>query len=139
MENFTPISSLIGGGLIGIAAAMVLLLLGRQAGASGIFGSLFTLSSWRDGWQPAFIAGLLVPPFALWILDPSRLTDIEITSNLLLLVAGGLLTGFGTQLGAGCTSGHGICGIGRFSARSILSVVIFLGVAMLVATGMASL
>ena len=139
MYEFTPVSALIGGGLIGISAALMLLLLGRQTGASGIFGSLFTLEGWQSPWRPAFIAGILIPPMLLWFIEPERLTGIQITASPSLLILGGFLTGLGTQMGSGCTSGHGICGIGRLSARSLMSVFIFLSVAMAVATIGASL
>lgn len=139
MYEFTPYSAILGGALIGLSAAILLLGIGRQAGASGIFGGLFTLSGLQQSWRLAFVGGLLVPPLFLWSIEPTALTDIQISSNLWLLILAGLLTGFGTQLGAGCTSGHGICGIGRLSPRSIAAVIIFLSIAMATATGVSFL
>lgn len=125
MHNFTPYSALIGGALIGLAAALMLLLSGRIAGVSGIVGSLLRPARGDWGWRLAFVAGLVVAPLLVqWATD--KPVSITIDSNLALLVSAGLLVGFGTSLGSGCTSGHGVCGISRLSPRSILATVVFM-------------
>lgn len=125
MHNFTPYSALIGGALIGLAAALMLLLSGRIAGVSGIVGSLLRPAKGDWGWRLAFVAGLVVAPLLVqWATD--KPVSITIDSNLALLVSAGLLVGFGTSLGSGCTSGHGVCGISRLSPRSILATVVFM-------------
>ena len=125
MHNFTPYSALIGGALIGLAAALMLLLSGRIAGVSGIVGNLLRPAKGDWGWRVAFVAGLVVAPLLVqWATDNP--VSITIDSNLALLVSAGLLVGFGTSLGSGCTSGHGVCGISRLSPRSILATVVFM-------------
>jgi hypothetical protein len=124
MVNFTPISAAIGGGLIGLSAVLLMLLTGRIAGISGIFGGLLDLSEDKD-WRIAFIAGLILAPLiAGWIgyaMPPTKLP-----AGWTVIIAAGLLVGFGTRLGGGCTSGHGICGVARLSVRSIAATVIFM-------------
>jgi hypothetical protein len=124
MVNFTPISAAIGGGLIGLSAVLLMLLTGRIAGISGIFGGLLDLSEDKD-WRIAFIAGLILAPLiAGWIgyaMPPPKLP-----ASWTVIIAAGLLVGFGTRLGGGCTSGHGICGVARLSVRSIAATVIFM-------------
>ena len=116
MHNFTPQSGLIGGALIGLASALLLLTAGRMAGVAGILGGLLTASRDR-AWRLAFIAGLiaaaLVGPL-FGTLGAARLFP----ENLALYAVAGLLVGFGSRMGNGCTSGHGVCGFARFSARS---------------------
>ena len=123
--TFTPISGLLGGVLIGLASAGLLLADGKIAGISGILGrSLFPVSG-DLGWRLAFLAGL---PLGAWLtaqVSPAA-TEFAITGNTLCLVGGGLLVGFGTQLGSGCTSGHGVCGLARGSRRSIVATVTFM-------------
>ena len=123
-HHFTPWSSLAGGILIGIAAAMLLLLSGRIAGISGIVGGL--LAPRRDdiGWRFAFIAGLLAAP-AVWLLFAPGISP-RIDTGFGTLVAAGLLVGIGTSYGSGCTSGHGVCGISRLSPRSLVATVAFM-------------
>jgi len=125
MENFTPISALIGGALIGLAAALLLLLNGRIAGISGIVGDILRSSGNDRGWRVAFVAGLVAGPL-VYQLIAGHLVPVTIDANLALLVIGGLLVGFGTNLGSGCTSGHGVCGIARLSPRSIAATMIFM-------------
>jgi uncharacterized protein len=127
MHHFTPLSGLIGGALIGLASALLMLSVGRLAGVSGILGGLLTAGSDR-AWRVAFIAGLIAaaligPEFGTS--GPARLSS----SNLALYAAAGLLVGFGSRMGSGCTSGHGVCGFARFSARSIVATLVFMGVA----------
>ena len=127
------IRGLIGGLLIGCSAALLLLCNGRIAGVSGIAAAL----TGGDEKQPAleklvFLIGLIVAPL-IYALSFGR-PDIGMTSNPFLVVGAGLLVGWGTRLGNGCTSGHGVCGLSRFSARSLASVLTFVGVAMIVAS-----
>ena len=127
MYNFTPMSGLVGGALIGLSAAMLMLLTGRLAGVSGILGGALTSLPDR-AWRIAFIAGLIVaaivaPPFGAP--SPAQLAS----PNLMLFAVAGLLVGFGSRMGNGCTSGHGVCGFARFSARSITATLVFMGVA----------
>lgn len=125
MHNFTPISAIIGGALIGLAAAMMLLLNGRIAGVSGIVGSLLKPADGERGWRMAFVVGLIAGPLLVQLVSESRIS-IAITADLPLLVAGGLLVGFGTSLGSGCTSGHGVCGVSRLSPRSLVATAVFM-------------
>ena len=123
MENFTPLSGLAGGLLIGASAALLLMLTGRIAGISGILGSVLDPREADPGWRLAFLAGLVAAP----IVYASLVTvEIDVAASPLLLVAAGLLVGFGTRLGSGCTSGHGVCGISRLSARGIVATVTFM-------------
>lgn len=117
---------LIGGLMIGSAAALFLLFNGRIMGASGIIGGLVDRSGLRD-WaeRGAFLAGLVVVP-ALMLPLYSAPVSTNITSNLAVIIAGGLLVGIGTRLANGCTSGHGVCGISRFSLRGIVATVFYL-------------
>jgi uncharacterized membrane protein YedE/YeeE len=126
---FTPWWSLLGGVLIGIAAAVLILFNGRIAGISGIVAGILHPRYPDTGWRMAFIAGLLLAPVVYVLLD--RAPQIDIDACYPLLVAAGLLVGLGTRYGAGCTSGHGVCGISRLSPRSILATVIFIAVGML--------
>lgn len=134
MTEFTPFYSALGGALIGISAMLLLWSLGRIAGISGIVGGLFEmpLKSADSGWRWTFIAGFLLVALLYPVLAPEALPALEVTfanQSLWPLVAGGLLVGYGTRLGSGCTSGHGVCGIGRLSARSIVATVIFMATA----------
>lgn len=151
-SNFTPISALIGGGLIGIAAALLWLALGRIAGISGILGQALSVSVGRGAggaerasvepmwlelvWRILFLLGL---PLGAWIAVqlgwaslPSAPPPSTSPGDLPLAIIGGLLVGFGTRLGSGCTSGHGVCGLARLSTRSLAATLIFM------AAGMAS-
>ncbi len=119
---FTPVTALIGGALIGLAATWLLLALGRIAGISGILNSTVDGDS-GHGWRVAFLVGLVVAAGAwfAWSGSPGR-TEFPLP----WLIAGGLLVGFGTRLGNGCTSGHGICGLARLSKRSLIAVLMFM-------------
>ena len=130
MENFTPLSGLLGGLLIGLAAAMLLLLNGRISGISGIVGGLLTPKSSDAGWRVAFVAGLVLGAFG-YVLATGGAIPVRMQASLPILIAAGLLVGFGTRLGSGCTSGHGLCGIARLSKRSIVASAVFFGVAMI--------
>jgi uncharacterized membrane protein YedE/YeeE len=130
MENFTPVSSLIGGGLIGIAATLLLWTDGRIAGISNIVGGLVKPVQGEFAWRATFVAGLLVGVLA-YRAAGGPMQSITIDSSVPLLIAGGLLTGLGTQLGGGCTSGHGVCGLARLSVRSVVATLVFFAVAAL--------
>lgn len=128
-NSFTPWSSLAGGMLIGLAAALLIVLLGRIAGISGIVGALLQRSSWASvanwGWRAAFVIGMVVAPLVWQLIAP--LPPMEMPSNALVIVLAGLLVGFGTRLGSGCTSGHGVCGLSRLSLRSLAATLTFIG------------
>lgn len=122
-ENFTPISALLGGALIGLAVTLLLLLNGRIAGVSGIAGALLNSAPGEVAWRVLFLLGLMIGAGAYGLISP---VTIRIDASLPVLVLGGLLVGFGTQLGRGCTSGHGVCGIARLSPRSIAATLVFM-------------
>ena len=125
MANFTPVSAAIGGGLIGLSAVLLMLLTGRIAGVSGIFGGLLDFRSEDKDWRIAFIAGLILAPLmAGWM--GYGMPPPELPASWTVIIAAGLLVGFGARLGGGCTSGHGICGVARLSVRSIAATVIFM-------------
>lgn len=122
---FTPWSALAGGAMIGLAAALFVLLNGRIAGISGIVAGLLGPRSEGDtAWRIAFIAGMVVAPLA-WLLF-SSLPVIQIDAGYPLLVAAGVLVGISVRYGAGCTSGHGVCGISRLSPRSLVATLCFM-------------
>lgn len=125
MANFTPLSAAIGGALIGLSAVLLMLLTGRIAGISGIFGGLLNPDSSDKGWRIAFLAGLILAPLlAGWI--GWGMPTPQLPSSWTVIAAAGLLVGFGSRLGGGCTSGHGICGVARLSVRSIAATAIFM-------------
>lgn len=124
-NNFTPWSALAGGVLIGIAAALFILLNGRIAGITGIIGGLFTSRIHDAGWRLAFIIGLIAAPLVWLLFD--KLPAIEIDASYGLLIAAGLIVGISSRYGSGCTSGHGVCGISRLSPRSIIATLAFMG------------
>jgi uncharacterized protein len=126
MSNFTPLSGAIGGALIGLSAVLLMLTAGRIAGISGIFGGLFAAAD--RGWRIAFLAGLVLAP-VLALTAGYRVPVPQMPANWAVIVVAGLLVGFGTRLGGGCTSGHGVCGIARLSPRSIVATCIFMAAA----------
>jgi uncharacterized membrane protein YedE/YeeE len=125
VEHFTPISSAIGGVLIGLSAAMLWLGLGRIAGISGIVGALLRPQSGDVAWRMAFVAGLVLAPL-LYRFAGGALPPIVLPDSAAAVIAGRLLVGFGTRLGGGCTSGHGVCGMARLSPRSIAATLVFM-------------
>jgi hypothetical protein len=125
MEHFTPISATVGGVLIGVSAAMLWLGIGRIAGISGIVGALLTPGAGDGTWRAAFIAGLIAAPL-LYGAAGGGVSTIAVTGAPAILIVGGLLVGFGTRLGGGCTSGHGVCGLARLSPRSVAATLVFM-------------
>ena len=124
-NNFTPWASLAGGILLGLASAMFILVNGRILGISGIIGGLLRPKSGDVGWRLAFVLGMLVAPVLYFLVAGS--TTARIDAGWVTLVIAGLLVGVGTRYGAGCTSGHGVCGLSRMSPRSLIATLAFMG------------
>lgn len=122
--HFTPGPSFAGGLLIGLAAAILILFNGRIAGVSGILGELLTFRRHEFLWRLLFILGLIVSPFIYQLLAP--LPEVQNSVGILLLAVAGVLVGLGTSYGAGCTSGHGVCGLSRLSLRSLVATILFM-------------
>ena len=122
--HFTPRTSFAGGILIGVAAAMLVLLNGRIAGISGIVGGLLTPRRADIGWRLAFVAGLFAAPLLMLLFG--RAVAPRIDAGFGMLVTAGLLVGIGTSYGSGCTSGHGVCGLSRLSPRSLAATAAFM-------------
>jgi hypothetical protein len=125
MEHFTPLASLLGGMLIGLSASALLLFDGKIAGISGIVAGLLSPVKNDALWRIVFVAGLLTGGFLLRLLSPRTFT-IGIVRSWGAFAVAGLLVGFGTRLGNGCTSGHGVCGLSRFSQRSLIATITFI-------------
>ena len=128
MTEFTPVLSSIGGLLIGVAAALMLIFNGRIAGISGIFEGVILPQRDSLGWKGAFTAGLVVGGLVMFLIAP-ELFSVEILAaqrSTAAFVLAGVLVGFGTRLGNGCTSGHGVCGLSRFSRRSLVATLSFM-------------
>ena len=123
-NQFTPATALAGGALIGLAAGMFALLNGRIAGISGVLGGLLNTVAGDRAWRLAFVFGLIAAPlvYALFAALPA----LQIDAGYGALVLAGLLVGFGARCGSGCTSGHGVCGLSRFSPRSLLATLVFM-------------
>jgi uncharacterized membrane protein YedE/YeeE len=121
MHDFTPLPALLGGALIGLAAALLLLADGRIAGISGILGGLL---QGKAGWRLSFFSGLLLAGLCGAVASPTSLGRSP--HSLAVLALAGVLVGVGTHFARGCTSGHGVCGIGRFSPRSIAATLAFM-------------
>lgn len=124
MENFTPISALIGGALIGLSAVLMLWLNGRIAGISGIFHGLLPIRKKEFLWRILFLVGLILGS-QIYYLFPQINFIPRTHYPVSLLVLAGFLVGVGTKIGGGCTSGHGVCGIARLSSRSIVATIVF--------------
>jgi uncharacterized membrane protein YedE/YeeE len=125
MTEFTPLASTLGGLLIGAASVLMLALHGRIAGISGIVGGLLDAPPGDRPWRMAFVAGLLAGGLAVLTFAPAAF-GVGAVSSLPVLVVAGALVGFGTRLGSGCTSGHGVCGMSRLSPRSFAATGIFM-------------
>jgi uncharacterized membrane protein YedE/YeeE len=128
MHNLTVVSGLLGGAMIGLASALLMLLTGRLAGISGIFGGLLPFGGSERGWRLAFVVGLIAAPL-LAALSGAPLPRPIASASLGVVVLGGFLVGLGSRMGGGCTSGHGVCGTARLSPRSL----VFTGTFMIVA------
>jgi uncharacterized protein len=131
--EFTPLSSALGGALIGLSASLMLLVQGRVAGISGIVGGLFTPRAGDIGWRVAFVLGLVLAGLAAALFTP-ELVAVEVERAPWMIALAGVLVGLGTRIGNGCTSGHGVCGLSRMSPRSLASVLTFMAVGALVAS-----
>ena len=125
MENFTPVTSLCGGIVIGLSASLLLLCDGKIAGISGIMGGLLSPAHNDTAWRVLFVVGLLTGGLLFSLISPQAFT-VSIARSPGALMLAGLLVGFGTRLGNGCTSGHGICGISRLSPRSLIATITFM-------------
>lgn len=123
-QNFTPWTSLAGGVLIGLAAALFVLMNGRIAGISGVLGGLLQPRAGDITWRLAFVAGILLAPTLYGVITVLPASAIE--ADYPVLVAAGLLVGVGTRFGSGCTSGHGVCGLSRLSPRSLVATMSFM-------------
>ena len=126
--HFTPGMSLLGGVLVGVSSALFILANGRIAGISGILGGLLSRKPGDMLWRIAFLLGLVAAPAAIVALTGPLTATIE--ANTEVLVIAGLLVGIGTRYGAGCTSGHGVCGLSRLSPRSLVATLAFMGAGM---------
>ena len=124
MYNFTPISALTGGLIIGCAVVLFFYTTGRLAGISGIFANAFTSKENRSS-NLLFLLGLVIGPLGYLYFTKIPI-NFEITNSYILIIIAGFLVGLGTRMGGGCTSGHGICGISRFSLRSIIATITFI-------------
>ena len=126
-NHFTPWMSLGGGVLLGISAALFILVNGRVLGISGIVGGLLTPKKGDIGWRLAFLLGLAVSPLIFRMLMPSDMVQApRVDAGYGAVVLAGLLVGLGTRYGSGCTSGHGVCGLSRMSPRSLLATITFM-------------
>jgi len=125
--NFTPIESLLGGLIIGLAVAILYLMRGNYTGISGIYYNVISVNKSGFLWRFLFITGLIIGPVLLSFFSYTDLGFEMPNTNPIVVILGGLLVGYGTQLGSGCTSGHGVCGIGRLSIRSIVGTCVFVG------------
>ena len=123
-NNFTPLTAIAGGAVIGLAAGTLVLLNGRIAGISGIAGGLFAAATGDIGWRLAFLVGLMAAPLVFQLV--TQLPPVQIEAGTGTLIVAGLMVGLGTRYGSGCTSGHGVCGISRLSARSLVATAVFM-------------
>ncbi|MCU0842601.1 MAG: YeeE/YedE family protein [Thiobacillaceae bacterium] len=132
MENFTPVAGLIGGIIVGLAATLLLWFNGRIAGISGIFNGMITIRRKGDVlWRFLFILGMVAGGVVHQFFMVEEMTYQPLGAPLWLLIVGGLIVGYGTSMGSGCASGHGVCGLGRLSVRSLVAVVTFLSMGIL--------
>lgn len=129
MTSFTPVASLAGGILIGLSAVLLLAAQGRIAGISGIAARLLPFGDRTDrGGAAAFVLGLVAAPLVVFAFTGTPVVQM-VSDNLWLMAGAGLLVGFGSVWGSGCTSGHGVCGLARLSPRSLVATLVFMGVA----------
>ncbi len=130
MTTFTPLASAVGGALIGLSASILLVGSGKIAGISGIFGGTLVPKTGDTAWRVSFLAGFLLAGLAVSRALPQSF-GAPVTRSLGVAVLAGALVGAGTQMGNGCTSGHGVCGLSRFSMRSLAATLVFLGAGMI--------
>ena len=135
MSHFTPLSATVGGLLIGLAATLLWAVNGRTAGVSNIFGGIYPIHKGDSLWRVLFLGGLALGAYVGFAIGPALFSEVPATRPVVdlgpaALVAAGLLVGIGTRVGRGCTSGHGICGLARFSKRSLVAVATFMATAM---------
>ena len=123
----------IGGVMIGLSASFLLLSIGRVSGISGITGSLLKPSTSDWGWRLSFVSGLLGGGLLLSVIKPEFFV-VSSERSIPMMIVAGLLVGLGTQMGSGCTSGHGVCGLSRLSQRSLVATLTFIGAGMLIST-----
>jgi uncharacterized membrane protein YedE/YeeE len=124
--SFTPLASLAGGVLIGLAATLLMLFLGRIMGATGVLAGLVHPASGEDfAWRAALLAGMVSGPVAVLAVT-GQMPAVEVPVSLPMLVLGGFIVGLGVTFGSGCTSGHGVCGMARLSLRSVTATVTFM-------------
>lgn len=123
--DFTPLQSLGGGVLIGAASVLLMLVLGRIMGATGILAGAITPGLPDRGWRFAILAGMVTGPVALWLMT-GQMPQVQVPVSMPMLLVGGFIVGIGVTLGAGCTSGHGVCGMARLSPRSIAATATFM-------------
>lgn len=142
MTSFTPVEGLIGGALIGLAVVAWLALYGRVTGISGILGdALFTLEAHGHGWRALYLVGLVLGAGIFLAIRgqlPGTYFGVDLQAGWPLMLVAGLLVGFGTRIGHGCTSGHGVCGIARLSPRSVVATITFTAFGFLAATWLRS-
>ncbi|MCA9515985.1 MAG: YeeE/YedE family protein [Myxococcales bacterium] len=124
--EFTPVSSLVGGLLIGLSASLLLFSHGKVSGISGIYGGLLTPPTPDRSYRVSFLGGLVSAGIVLYLLRPDLFPAADVTAPAGLTALAGILVGYGTRLGNGCTSGHGVCGLARFSRRSLVATVSFI-------------
>lgn len=129
MENFTPYSAFLGGSLIGLSAALLMYFNGRIAGISGMIAGAFDFKNSENHWRLFFLGGLILAAVIFNIFVPH--TSVTYSRSTFLLIVSGILVGYGTRLGNGCTSGHAVCGMARLSIRSIAATITFMSVAIL--------
>jgi uncharacterized membrane protein YedE/YeeE len=123
---FTPWASLGGGALIGLAAVLLMLTLGRIMGATGVLAGLFAPASGQDfAWRAALLLGMVTGPTVFWLLT-GGMPEVTVTVSMPMLILGGLIVGVGVTYASGCTSGHGVCGMARLSPRSIAATLTFM-------------
>lgn len=124
--DFTPVSALIGGALIGLAASVFLLTHGKVAGISGLYGGLLNPQTEDGPVRFAFVAGLVLAGVFARMFAPGLFAAMPASRPMLVIAIAGLLVGYGTRIGNGCTSGHGVCGLSRFSIRSLVATITFI-------------
>lgn len=132
--DFSPLHATLGGVFIGLSASLMLYTTGRVAGISGIYGGLLRGPSADWAWRVAFLTGLLIAGGIFVLAMPAWAIEASANRSLTATVGAGLLVGFGVRLGNGCTSGHGVCGLSRFSVRSLAATLAFMFTGMLTAT-----